>query len=98
MRQHERYAHRYYGGLRCFPANLTQLRRDISSRPVRRQNPQKFNRDPPPRKRLLFDENQILGRTLAVLTRLQFVFDALSLREARQTGALYGGNMDESVL
>ena len=60
--------------------------------------PEDINRDSPPRKRLLFDENQVLCRTLAVLTGLKFVFNALPFREARQTGALNRGNMDKSVL
>ena len=77
---------------------ILQFHRDIGPRPGRRHIPGEVFRDPPPRKRLLFDENQILGRTFAVLTRLQFVFDALSFREVRQTGALNRGNMDKSVL
>jgi len=48
-------------------------------------------------KRRLIDENQILSRAFAVLTRLQLKFYALPFREAGQSGALYCRNMDECV-
>ena len=89
--------HRSKGGLRCFPAIRTRLPGHWPKAGEAAISPNSQQGIATP-KRLLFDENQVLGRTLAVLTRLQFEFDPLPLRETRQTGTLNGGNMDECVL
>ena len=74
--------HRSKGGLRCFPAIGTRLPGHWPEAGEAANSPNNQQGFATP-KRLLFDENQVLGRTFAVLTRLQFEFDPLSFREAR---------------